>query len=446
VPRRAAQASGCSGSSDQPSELYPTAGEVFQNGAILELVRDASEPERLALLYWDGQRSTIDREIMIAGGRYTPLEMPNLASQLHLSSGPKPYGSTAQLFNEVRGLMAKFSELTDSDLWLVTYFVFASFFRECAAFAPCLLLSGSMAESIALLRILGWLCHHAVLLADTGINGFPEGFRPTRLICQADGSLEKLLAPLQLSGFGICRQGGLREICSTTAIYIGEEESCSPFAESCLRIPIAPSRQLLLASEEQREVTTILKLQDALLCYRITNFSRVKNSDFDSPEFSGSTRELARSLGSCIVDSPELQDRLIALLRPHDEAVRSERARNVVSVLLEVLLFCCHKRRESVHVGEVTKIANTILSARGETLTLSPRKTGSCAEVFGLSHDQTGRWRARFVLPERRPAQNSHALMRVQNVGTSGWAFGVPFLRTGPELQGMNVVHVVHIF
>ena len=149
-------------------------------------------------------------------------------------------------------------------------------------------------------------------------------------------------------------------------------------------MPIAPSRQLLLASDEQRELTTILQLQDALLGYRITNFSRVKNSDFDSPEFSGSTRELARSLGSCIVDSPELQDRLIALLRPHDEAARSERTTTIVSVLLEVLLFCCHKRRESVHVGVVTKIANTILSARGETLTLSPRKTGSLLKSLGF--------------------------------------------------------------
>ena len=154
MPQRAAQAAGCSGSSDQPPKLYPTAGEVFPNGAILELVRDDSEPERLALLYWDGQRSTIDREIMIAGRRYTPL-VPNLVSQLHLPTGPKPYGSTAQLFHEVRGLVAKFSELTDSELSLVTYFIFASFFRECAAVAPCLLLSGSMAESIALLRILG---------------------------------------------------------------------------------------------------------------------------------------------------------------------------------------------------------------------------------------------------------------------------------------------------
>jgi hypothetical protein len=370
--------------SHKQSRPWPTAGEVFPNGAMLELLRDPSDSGRLALVHWERKRFRIAREFTIAGLRYAPVEVAGPLSRLRLPSEPKPYGSTVQLFNEVNGLLARYSELTESDLSLLTHFVFASFFSDCTRIAPCLLLSGSRAEAIALLRMLRWVCRLAILLTDGGLYDFPGGLKPTRLICQAGAKIEKLLAPLQLSGFGISRNGSVREICSATAIYTCEGELQSSFADGCLRISIAPSRRLLSVSDEQREEATIAALQNTLLDYRIENFAKVRGSDFDIPEFSGSTRELARSLAACVVDAPELQEQLVALLQPHDEALRSERTPNIAGTLLEVLLMFCHERRKSAYVSEVADDANKLFARRKDILTVSARETGGRLKSLGF--------------------------------------------------------------
>ena len=122
------------------------------------------------------------------------------SAMLNLPSGFAPYGSTTELFDRIRSLITKYSGLSDEYSRLLTYSTFASHFVDCLQTVPCVVLHGCAdAEAIALLRLLGWLCRHPVLLTDAGLS-VPEYLRPTRLICQPHTSLEKLLAPLRLSG------------------------------------------------------------------------------------------------------------------------------------------------------------------------------------------------------------------------------------------------------
>ncbi|SRR5713226_3437582 len=422
MAQRAFQKSQGSGTPPEQAKLCPTAGEVFPDGAMLELLRDPSDSGPLVLLHWGRERSEIAREFTIAGLRYVPIEMeaPHLW-QMRLPSKPKSYGSTEQLFSEVRDLLTKYSELSQDAVSLLTHFVFASFFINCVRIAPCLLLSGARAEAIALLRMLSWVCRHPILSADIGLCAFPGGLKPTRLICQPGAKIEKLLAPLQLSGFGISSNGSLREICSATALYLCGEELQTSFADGCLRIPIAPSRTLLSVSDEQREGDAIASLQSKLLSYRVTNFAKVRSSDFDMAEFSGPTRELARALGACIVDAPDLNRRLLEILRPYDAAARSSRTTTIACILLEALLMFCHERRESVHVGEVAKIANEILSRRGEALTMNPRETGAKLKSLGfLTTRVDAGGRGLYLLQED-----------CERIHNSARAHGVPSLREG---------------
>src|SRR5207302_2465809 len=73
----------------------------------------------LALVHWERKRFRIAREFTIAGLRYAPVEVAGPLSRLRLPSEPKPYGSTVQLFNEVNGLLARYS--ADRERFVATH-------------------------------------------------------------------------------------------------------------------------------------------------------------------------------------------------------------------------------------------------------------------------------------------------------------------------------------
>jgi hypothetical protein len=373
------------GTGDKSSSPIATGGEVFPDGNLLEIVRDRSRAARPALLHWDRKHATVAPEIVIRGRHYIPLEIDaSLWRHLRLPSGFVACGSTTQLFDRIRSLITKYSGLSDGYATLLTHFVLSSFFVDCLQTAPCVVLHGCAdAEAVALLRLLGWFCRHPVLLTDAGLS-VPDCLRPTRLISQPHANTKKLLAPLQLSGFVTSRNGSLQEISSATAIYLGDWELRSPFIDSCLRIPITPARVLVSSSDEQREAAVIEDVQNQMLSYRVVHFGKVQASDFDAPKFSGSIRGLARSLGACIVDAPDLQASLVMQLQGHDEALRLDRISHIHSVLVEALLVCCHERRPAVYVKQIADVANIILSRQGELFELSAREAGGKLKTLGF--------------------------------------------------------------
>jgi hypothetical protein len=108
----------------------------------------------------------------------------------------------------------------------------------------------------------------------------------------------------------------------------------------------------------------------------------VKMSTFDAPQFCGAIREAARAFGACIVGSPDLQERLVALLRERDEVARLETANSLPGTVIEALRFFCHERKPAVHVREVAEVANLILSRQGEGV--SARKIGTIMKRLGF--------------------------------------------------------------
>src|ERR1700694_1516899 len=108
----------------QEKKAKPTTGEVFPDGTMLELVRDAGDPMRPALLRRHGKQTTIGREIEHENARYVPVEIDSaLLRQLHLPAKSLPYASTVELFEQIYSLITRHSDLSDDASSLVTYFV-----------------------------------------------------------------------------------------------------------------------------------------------------------------------------------------------------------------------------------------------------------------------------------------------------------------------------------
>jgi hypothetical protein len=74
--------------------------------------------------------------------------------------------------------------------------------------------------------------------------------------------------------------------------------------------------------------------------------------------------------------APDAQARLIDALKTTSEDEKSTRSQQPATVILEVLLAACHSRNLTILNAEVTRLANSLLIARGERLQLSPKIVG----------------------------------------------------------------------
>ena len=125
------------------------------------------------------------------------------------------------------------------------------------------------------------------------------------------------------------------------------------------------------------------EIRAKLVNYRLVQYDEVRRSEFDVTGLTAPIREIALGLGACLIDAPDLQERLITLLRDQDETVRTERSAEMAPTL-ESLMVSCHERRPTLYVGEIAKSAAGILSARGEWVTLSPKEVGNKLKLLGL--------------------------------------------------------------
>jgi hypothetical protein len=138
---------------------------------------------------------------------------------------------------------------------------------------------------------------------------------------------------------------------------------------------------------------TAKAFQAKLFQYRETNLARVRESQYDAPQFSSPTREIAVLLGSAIVDDPALTRLIIPLLedQDQDQDARVRQTSSIEAVEIEAGLFLCHEpKRNRALVGELTTIANGILEGRNETVKLEPRAVGDHLRLLGLFSERLG--------------------------------------------------------
>jgi hypothetical protein len=129
----------------------------------------------------------------------------------------------------------------------------------------------------------------------------------------------------------------------------------------------------LLASEAEKLAEDF---QGRLLVFRLQRHRAVRQSRFDLPTVPPETRRLAAALGPVMEGAPEAQARLIEALKATSEDEKSTRSQQPATVILEVLLAACHSRNPTILNAEVTRLANSLLIARGERLQFSPKTVG----------------------------------------------------------------------
>jgi hypothetical protein len=104
-----------------------------------------------------------------------------------------------------------------------------------------------------------------------------------------------------------------------------------------------------------------------------------------------SSRYIANALGACIVDSPDLQSKLVALLGSVESQRQADRSTSLEAITLEATLNLVHTGKAQILVNEVANEVNRIALARGERLRYSAETIGHRLKKIGLVTRRLGK-------------------------------------------------------
>lgn len=169
----------------------PTTGELFDDGAAIELVRGATGVSKPNLLLWNGSVSAIGPTVEYRGRIYEAPEMPaSLYRAVLLPSGREDGGPVRELLDEITSIFRQVA-LADRESRLLAAFGLVTWFADRSPIAPGAEISGpDQAAGIEVLRLLRCFCRHPLLLAEVT----PGNFRSLPL----NMSLTLLLNQLEL--------------------------------------------------------------------------------------------------------------------------------------------------------------------------------------------------------------------------------------------------------
>jgi hypothetical protein len=327
------------------------------------------------------------------------------------------YGTTAQLFNELRDFLAKHPGLTQDSVLKLTYFCFAILFPDCAVAWPFVsVVAPDALGSSLLLRMLCCVCLSPVQIGEVTLSAMltlPTQPRPSVLLIDQPAptkELERVLRIVSRPGGRILRKGIYYDLSVPTLTCTAEPLSDPWISDQAIQIGLMPIRGTLPKIDARSLTESARKFRGQLLHYTDVNLTRVRDSPFDAPDFISPMREIAITLGNCIVDDVVLQRAVLSVLKPQDQDVRIKRASSIEAVVTEAALFLAHEvNRRQARVGEFATIVNGILRGRGETFELDPRAVGNQLRALGLFSqrlDRAGRG-IRFTNEIRR---NIHLL------------------------------------
>jgi len=401
----------------EEEELVETGGIAFSDGHCIELIKD----DVGSLTFLDSKSKEFYQRINLAGiGYVPPILSPSVLEALTLPTKRIDCGSTVDIFGQICNFFLSYGVSEDAARES-TYFVFASWFPETLPLAPCLKLTGTEAEARFLLQLLTCVVRHALPLAEFNLAMFhclPMHLQPTMLIGHVHPSMWRLFSASNHPQTYVPNKYGLTDLYCAKAAYAGSN-SCGVDDDSILNIDFALQDGKLPAINGAVLGKKAAYFQPKLLDYRLKHITHVQNADFDATALPMPLRMLARTLGSCIVDAPELQADIVRLLEGQGEEQRANRLLEPKFVAIEAMFFHCHGENGPIRVGvgELADTFNGILAERGETKVFESKEIGTLLRLLGFSAKRDSKGYAiHLALDVRRLV---HRLARDYRVGDS---------------------------
>jgi hypothetical protein len=299
-------------------------------------------------------------------------------------SSPASQASKAfKIFTAVKQTINAQTHLSDADVAVAAFWVISTWFQEALIVLPCLVITGPAHEATELLRVLHDLCSGSLLLAGFRRGDLREVYRRTLLISETNlnNQTAALLGNLTNRGFMIVEQRSYLYCHSSKAIYVGDVPKRIQHA---IYIDVTPPLNAEKGIPPEWVQRNIEYLPGHIAKYRETNLTQVRRLEFNPTGVSPETSAVARALGSCIVDSPDLQAVLVSILAPRDRQRISERLDTTEALVIEAVLALSRGGAEQLYAREIAVEVNRLVEARGERSKLSPEKVGHRLRKLGL--------------------------------------------------------------
>lgn len=409
--------------SNETNICINTVGEIFADGAMIELVSGSSGLNKPELLLWNGRKTTAGPRIEHGGCTYEATELaPSLYRAMRLPSRHADYGSARSLFAALADLFKHHLDLPDRESSLLASFSISTWLTDRLPTALRLAISGPDQElGMDVLRLLSCVCRHSLMLAEFTPGGFrslPMQLGPALLLNQQEvrPNLQRLFRASSFPGLHLPGNGGrLVDLYCPMAIFCGNDAALDTLRDRVIHISVTPSQlqSTVLSEPVQNEIAN--SFQARLLMYRLKNCGKLHESQVDVSTFTFATRPLARTLALCFPEDSGLARDTVQLLRAQDDEVRGQRSRDINCAILEILWAITHKgKQREVQVDELAKDVNVLLESRGETLVYSPEQIGWKLKNLNIPRHSSSA--GRQVLLERDTRHCVHRLARAYDL------------------------------
>jgi hypothetical protein len=368
-----------------------TYGEVFVDGAIIELIRGAQDgsPE---LMLWDGTKETIGARVEHRGQLYKPAPITaSILRELNLSTHRCTHGSTCEFLEATCKLVATYTGLPEKSTSLVGRFVLATALVEALSVAPTLTIVGpDTARGNRLMELLRCLCRHSLPLTGVTPAGFcslASGARFTYLISQAcvGDKLHTLLDDVTSRERKIPFRGRLLDLFGVQVIHSASHVAGDSRALRSIQIPMISTGHDLPVFDFDTRLRITNDFQAKSLSFRRASLGMACKMDFDASNFAFALRDRARSLATATPDDRELQAGVFNLLREEDAEIRADRLIDPSVIAGEAVLVGWHgSPAGTVYVADLAVFAQEILRRRGEATTIEPAVFGKQLKLLGF--------------------------------------------------------------
>jgi hypothetical protein len=278
------------------------------------------------------------------------------------------------------------TQLPEDVAELVAFWATSSWFQESQTILPCLVITGPAHDAMVLLRILKNLCRGAGLVAEfrrTDLKDLNFNFHTVLISApNLNNQAAALLGNMTNREFIIVDQRSYSYYASSRAIYIGEDSSIKKIQHS-IQINITRTAAEPPTPAEWLQ-SYISALPKHLEHYREKNVEQVRRSTFNPSGLTSETAAIAKALGACIIGAPELQRKLVSLLKAQDQQHRSQESGTAEALVVEAALNLSRRGREHAFTSEIANEANRLAELRGERPKLKPETVGRRLGKLGL--------------------------------------------------------------
>ena len=407
------------------TSTFITTGEVFADGAMIELISGSSAPNRPDLLLRNGRKTTVGPRVEYGGRIYeAPLLPMSLYRATRFPSESSNYGSDRALFGEIRASLHSYLDWPESPSGLGACFVMSTWLADRLPLAPTLTMSGPDEDAgIAALILLSCLCRYPLMLAELT----PAAFRslpmqlPLSLLLdqqQLRPNMQRLLRASRHRGLYFPgTRGTLVDVYGSKAIFCGNDFAVDILSGGVIQISLPPS-QLPSAFDPKVQNEIARYFQPRLLMYRLKNLQKIGAAPVDVSQLTFATRQLCHTLAMCFPGDSELARDTVQLLGRQDEDARLQHTNSVECAIIEVLLEFIHERKlTEMTVGDLADLANALLQSRGEILEYSAEEVGWKLKGLSLHRHRTGS--GSHIEFNRQTSCQVHRLAHVYGLGSS---------------------------